>query len=1417
MYQFPEEIRKAYEAMPSALVFDQYIDGKVVPLLISDGFCELVGMDREHAMEWFKEGQFERLHPDDVGRVARVSTEFANHRSGYDLVFRSRHADGYHVLHAVGKWQTMPDGTELALLTYSDITESFDAMAGLAEDYNLFRTDQFYTDPLTGFPNLNYLNQFSDEWVHALRTQGKTPVLIYADVISMHYYNSQYGSQKGNELLKQIADTLKKAFPDALIMRGQDDHFILIDGFESQEKIIERIVSVDNRIQKEAEGNTTGIKAGACVYEEHIKTVEALDRARIAIKWTGTDLTKVCYFYSHAAEDQFWNQQYIIENLDTAIREKWIQVYLQPIIRAVSEQVCDVEALARWVDPEKGVLPPASFIPVLEKAGLIYKLDLYMVDQVLESIKTQIADGFYVIPHSINLSRSDFDACDIVEEIRKRVDAAGVKRDRITIEITESVIGSDFAFIKEQVERFRKLGFPVWMDDFGSGYSSLDILQSVKFDLLKFDMSFMRKLDEGDDGRVVLTELMRLATSLGIDTVCEGVETESQIRFLQEIGCSKLQGYYYSKPIPFETIREMHRSRTLIKNENPEESDYYESIGRVNLFDFGVIASEDVNAMQNTFSTIPIAILEIKDDMARYVRSNRSYQDFVKRFFGSDILQGQVSFGDSSIGYGTTFISVVKQCCEHGSRAFFDEKMPDGSIVHSFVRRINVNPVTGNTAVAIAVLSVTEPDERTTYADIAKSLAADYYNIYVIDLDTEHYIEYSSQVGGEELSIERHGEGFFDSARRDTMTRIYEEDREPFLKWFTKENVLHELDTQGVFTTTYRLIDTGTPMYVNMKITRMQGGNRIILGVSVIDAQMKQQEEEKRLRQERISLGRIAALAGNYIALYIVYPVTEQFVKYSSSKEYAQLGLTEKGEAFFSQVKKDGQEVLYPEDMERLLCVLTKENVLQEIRQNGLFIHNYRLLIEGKYVPVSLRATTVRENDGEKILFGVNRLFAKEPTTNESEIIYTHIAYALARGYTDLYYVNMDTDEFIEYHTDDNLGVLTEARRGADFFEGCERDVKLFVHPEDQKKFVEAMNREFLIEALNQSKVYELTYRRIKDGRSFYVKMEVSRMEDDKRLLVIAVSDVDELMKKRREEKRMKEERVIYARLHAITGNFICVYVVDPETGRYREFSATINYEESFAQAKEGTDFFPTLRDAARIYSHPEDTDRVMSLLTRENVMAEIERSGIFTLGYRLVAEGRSFHVQLKAAMVEEEEGRRLIVGLNDIDAQVRQEEEYGRRLEKAQTQASIDALTGVKNKYAYLETEARMDRWIQEGRQPPFAVVVLDVNDLKKVNDSAGHQAGDQYLRDACKIICETFKHSPVFRVGGDEFTVISEGKDYACIDELVKIVSAHNMEASRAGGIMIAYGMAKYENDACVADVFERADHSMYENKTG
>ena len=697
-----------------------------------------------------------------------------------------------------------------------------------------------YFDLLTGLPSMTYFFDLADSGKGEVIKKGGKPVFLYMDFTGMKFFNNKYGFAEGDKLLKSFAGILIRVFGEGHCCRIGGDQFAVITLEDGMEEKLDRVFSECRSLNN---GRSLPIHVG--IYTDWFEEVSAgiaCDRAKMACNELRGVYISCFHYYNQGLGEDAEKTHYIAENIDRAIAEGWIKVYYQPIVRAITRKACEEEALARWIDPVKGFLSPADFIQALEESGQIYKLDLYMLEQVLAKMQYQKTAGLTTIPNSINLSRSDFEACDIVEEIRERVDAAGISHDKITIEITESIIGSDPEFMKEQITRFRSLGFPVWMDDFGSGYSSLDVLQSLKFDMVKFDMGFMRRLDEDENGRILLTELMQMATSLGLSTVCEGVETEEQANFLQEIGCSRLQGYLFSKPQPFEIIPKKFGQGLQTVYENPEETSYYDAIGSVNLYDLSSIVSKDDNGFQNFFNTLPMCIMEVKDDTAQYVRSNKAYRDFMKRYFDFKI-SGSTVFPESSKLYGSNFIRAVRQCSLDKNRTFFDEKLPDGSMAHCFIRRIGRNAVSGKTASAIAVLSITEPDEGASYADIARALAADYYNIYVVDLDTENFIEYTSPVGRDELAMERHGTNFFESAKQDTKTRIYEEDREPFLSVFSKENVIRELDEQGVFTATYRLIDTGKPMYVNMKVTRMQpGGNRIILGVSIIEAQMKQKE-----------------------------------------------------------------------------------------------------------------------------------------------------------------------------------------------------------------------------------------------------------------------------------------------------------------------------------------------------------------------------------------------------------------------------------------------------------------------------------------------------------------------------------------------------------------------------------------------
>jgi len=843
-YIYADEVRAALEGLQQPLAVYQLIDNQIITLLVSDGFCELLGYtDRAQAVWDMDHDMYKDTHPDDKKRIGDAALRFAAGGGEYEVIFRTKAGvdSDYKVIHAHGKHVYTDNGIRLAHVWYMDegLYIDGDESAGtrmnrelnsILHEESILRATNY--DALTGLPNLSYFFKLCEAGKEQLFKQGKHGCLLYIDLNGMKYYNHRYGFAEGDRLLKSFAELLAQTFGHEDCCHIGADRFAVSTAEDGLEGRLGRFFNA-----VEAMENHLPVRVG--IYSTSMEDVPistAYDRAKVACDIIPKSENSSLHYYTRDLSDTDKKHHYIQANIDKAIAEKWIKVYYQPIIRAVNGRVCDEEALARWIDPVEGFLSPADFIPVLEETGLIYKLDLYVLEQVLEKMAIQASIGLSVVPHSINLSRSDFDACDIVEEVRKRVDAVGVSRTRISIEITESVIATDFEFMKSQVERFQALGFPVWMDDFGSGYSSLDVLQSIRFDLIKFDMSFMRKLDEGNSGKIILTELMKMATSLGVDTVCEGVETESQVRFLQDIGCSKLQGFYFCKAIPFEEIVNRYRRGIQIGFENPRESGYFEAIGRVNLYDLDIIANVDDSTIQNAFSMLPIGIMEIKGRYGAYVRSNQSYRDFVRKFFKFDAAKDAIDFEAPQIENAAVFLKTVKQCCESGVRTFFDEMMPDGTVVHQFIRRIGVSPVTGNTAVAIAVLSINEPSEGATYADIARALAADYYNIYVVDLGTDRFIEYTSTVGEDEMAVERRGDGFFEAVRRDTMTRIYVEDREPFLAGFSKEKIIQALDTQGVYTATYRLIDTGTPMYASMKITRMPPHrDRIIIGISIID------------------------------------------------------------------------------------------------------------------------------------------------------------------------------------------------------------------------------------------------------------------------------------------------------------------------------------------------------------------------------------------------------------------------------------------------------------------------------------------------------------------------------------------------------------------------------------------------------
>ncbi len=969
-------------AMPFAIY--QMIDMRVVPVVLSQGFLDVFGYeDRDEAYLLMENDMYRDTHHDDVARISEAALRFSKGESGYNVVYRTKAGDGYKIIHAYGQHVYPEEDVQLAIIWYVDegayVGNDMVHDDSLTKNYSislyestLERKTNF--DYLTGLPNMTYFFELARAARNSVIEEGGHCALGFININGMKHFNKKYGFSEGDRLLQEFSSLLAKHFGSENSCRLAQDNFAffsVLDGLaDNLEELFDELEVLD--VNKKIT-----IRVG--IYTDDVEVVEsslACDRAKFACNTIKDTSVSTYVFFDRKMLSEESHRQYIIDNIDTAIEQGWVKAYFQPIVRAANGRVCDEETLARWIDPVKGFMSPAEFIPILEDEKLIYKLDLCMLDFTIKKMKAQEARGLYVVPASINLSRTDFDSCDIVKEICNRVDASGFDRGLFTIELTESVVGSDFEFIKTQVERFQKLGFKVWMDDFGSGYSSLDVLQEIHFDLIKFDMRFMKQFSNGEKSRIILTELMKMATGLNIETVAEGVETPEQVDFLREIGCTKLQGFHYCKPVSFEEILDRYDTGRQIGFENPDESGYYESIGRINLYDIAIVTSEDSDKMNHYFNTLPMAIFELDSEGMKLTRCNQSYRSFMTMVFGDVRIDAPTPFAALETGPGSVFARAIKKCAEEGTRTFINERVSKDSTMHAFISRIAKNPVTGVIACSTVVLGlIKDTGQGITYADIANSLSADYMHLYYVNMESEAFTEYTPDSSSENLSTERHGTNFFTESRRDAESFIYKDDVEWFVKAFRKEVVEEAIKRHGTFTLTYRLMVNGEPTYVSMKAIPMSNDpGHVIIGISNIDAQMKQQEAIERMQEEQITYARISALAGDYICIYTVDPENDTYSEYSSNNDYQRLGLAKIGVNFFNQAISDSQNAIHPDDKEMFRKMFTKENVLRVIKESGLFILYYRLIMDGKPTYVSLRAALIDDKDGPQLLVGINNI-----------------------------------------------------------------------------------------------------------------------------------------------------------------------------------------------------------------------------------------------------------------------------------------------------------------------------------------------------------------------------------------------------------------------------------------------------------
>lgn len=411
---------------------------------------------------------------------------------------------------------------------------------------------------LTGLFARNPFFTQTETFLRVNETAAGKYCLVAIDIEHFKLFNEWYGQVAGDKLLREIGAHLNKMrqeFGGIAGYMGGDDFVIVLP---NDEKVLENLKCRITGFVRAYGGHTGFLPAfGFYIIDDISLSVSQMyDRAILAQETVKGNYAVRCAYYSSDMKTRLENNHVLLTEVQAGLERDEFIYYLQPKCNLNTGKIVGLESLVRWKHPEKGIVAPGYFIPVMESNGLITELDMKVWEQVCQTLQDWIKSGHKVIPISVNVSSVDIYAIDVVEHFKNLVRKYGLPPEYVELEITESAYVEEYKVITGVAEALRNAGFTVLMDDFGSGYSSLNMLKDVNVDVLKIDMKFL-KMDENtmDKGMGILEAVTRMANIMGLRMIAEGVETEDQINYLLNMGCIYGQGYFFYKPLPVEEIK----------------------------------------------------------------------------------------------------------------------------------------------------------------------------------------------------------------------------------------------------------------------------------------------------------------------------------------------------------------------------------------------------------------------------------------------------------------------------------------------------------------------------------------------------------------------------------------------------------------------------------------------------------------------------------------------------------------------------------------------------------------------------------------------------------------------------------------------------------------------------------------------
>ena len=375
--------------------------------------------------------------------------------------------------------------------------------------------------------------------------------IVYLDINCFKVINDLFHSDTGDLILQTAANFFKKSTNPRVGVSGriEADHFVLCVPQDTLD--MDRLIKeIDLAIG--ALGISHNILFFAGVYPVTDTTIpidQMCDRASMALNKIKGNYVRRYNFYDAGMRDRMLKEQMIVRDMEFALKDNQFTIFLQPIFRPETNEIVSAEALVRWFHPESGMISPGYFIPVFERNGFIVKLDRFVWETVCKFLRARLDAGKKVVPVSVNVSRLNFYSLDLLIFMLNLIKKYDLEPWMLKLEVTESAYTDNPQQLINIVNQFKSNGCPILMDDFGSGYSSLNMLKNIQIDVLKVDMAFVREIEHSERARTILMMIINLAKQLGMGVVTEGVETQTQLDYITSMGAVDIQGYYFSKPL----------------------------------------------------------------------------------------------------------------------------------------------------------------------------------------------------------------------------------------------------------------------------------------------------------------------------------------------------------------------------------------------------------------------------------------------------------------------------------------------------------------------------------------------------------------------------------------------------------------------------------------------------------------------------------------------------------------------------------------------------------------------------------------------------------------------------------------------------------------------------------------------------